>query len=69
MRRRCEEPDVRELAEQRLQEREKGAEDYIDHLYATGGRSVRMSMRDCSKCEERPCEAATSGRSGNYSTT
>ena len=27
---------MRELAEQRLQEREKGAEDYLDHLYATG---------------------------------
>ena len=36
MRRRREEPDMRELAEQRLQEREKGAEDYLDHLYATG---------------------------------
>ena len=36
MRRRYEEPDMRELAEQRLQEREKGAEDYLDHLYATG---------------------------------
>lgn len=36
MRRRREEPDMRELAEQRLREREKGAEDYLDHLYATG---------------------------------
>ena len=36
MRRRCEEPDMRELAERRLGERERGAEDYIDHLYATG---------------------------------
>ena len=36
MRRRYEEPDMRELAEQRLQEREQGAEDYLDHLYATG---------------------------------
>lgn len=36
MRRRCEEPDMRELAEQRLQEREQGAEDYLDYLYATG---------------------------------
>ena len=36
MRRRYEEPDKRELAEQRLQAREKGAEDYLDHLYATG---------------------------------
>ena len=26
----------RDLAEQRLQEREQGAEDYLDHLYATG---------------------------------
>ena len=26
----------RELAEQRLQAREQGAEDYLDHLYATG---------------------------------
>lgn len=30
------EPDKRELAEQRLKEREQGAEDYLDHLYATG---------------------------------
>ena len=36
MRRRYEEPDMREQAEQRLQEREQGAEDYLDHLYATG---------------------------------
>lgn len=36
MRRRCEESDMRELAEQRLREREIGAEDYLDHLYATG---------------------------------
>lgn len=36
MRRRYEEPDKRELAEQRLIERERGAEDYLDHLYATG---------------------------------
>ena len=34
--RRCEEPDMREPAEQRLQERGKGAEDYLDYLYATG---------------------------------
>lgn len=36
MRRRYEEPDIRELAEQRLREREKGDEDYLDHLYVTG---------------------------------
>ena len=36
MRRRCEEPDMRERAWQRLQERQQGAEDYLDHLYATG---------------------------------
>ena len=36
MRRRYEDQDMRELAEQRLQEREQGAEDYLDHLYATG---------------------------------
>ena len=36
MRRRCEEPDMRELAEQRLRERERGTEDYLDHLYVTG---------------------------------
>ena len=36
MQRKYEEPDMRELAEQRLQEREKGAEDYLDHLYVTG---------------------------------
>ena len=34
--RRYEEPDMRELAEQRLVERQQGAEDYLDHLYATG---------------------------------
>lgn len=36
MRRRYDDQDTRELAEQRLREREQGAEDYIDHLYATG---------------------------------
>ena len=36
MRRRHEEQDMRELAEQRLRESEQGAEDYLDHLYATG---------------------------------
>ena len=36
MRRRYDDQDKRELAEQRLQEREQGAEDYLDHLYATG---------------------------------
>lgn len=36
MRRRYEGQDPRELAEQRLREREQGAEDYLDHLYATG---------------------------------
>ena len=36
MRRRYDNQDNHELAEQRLQEREKGAEDYLDHLYATG---------------------------------
>ena len=36
MRRRYEGQDPRELAEQRLSEREQGAEDYLDHLYATG---------------------------------
>ena len=30
------EPDKRELAEQRLRERERGAEDYLDYLYVTG---------------------------------
>lgn len=28
--------DKRELAERRLREREQGAEDYLDYLYATG---------------------------------
>lgn len=36
MRRRYDEQDARELAEQRIREREKGAEDYIDWLYVTG---------------------------------
>ena len=36
MRRRYEEPDMREQAERRIREREWGAEDYLDHLYATG---------------------------------
>lgn len=27
---------MRELAERRIREREQGAEDYLDHLYATG---------------------------------
>ena len=36
MRRRCEEPDKRELAERRIREREQSAEDYIDYLYVTG---------------------------------
>lgn len=36
MRRRYDDQDNHELAEQRLQEREQGAEDYLDHLYATG---------------------------------
>ena len=27
---------MRELAERRIREREQGAEDYIDYLYATG---------------------------------
>lgn len=36
MRRRYEDQDKSELAEQRLREREQGAEDYIDYLYVTG---------------------------------
>ena len=36
MRRRYDDQTKSELAEQRLQAREQGAEDYIDHLYATG---------------------------------
>ena len=36
MRRRYDDQTKSELAEQRLREREKGAEDYLDHLYATG---------------------------------
>ena len=36
MRRRYDDQAKSELAEQRLREREQGAEDYLDHLYATG---------------------------------
>ena len=36
MRRRYEDQGPRELAEKRIREREQGAEDYLDHLYATG---------------------------------
>lgn len=36
MRRRYDDQDTRELAEQRLREHEQDAEDYVDHLYATG---------------------------------
>ena len=36
MRRRYEDQDKRELAERRIRERQQGAEDYLDHLYATG---------------------------------
>lgn len=36
MRRRYDDQTKSEMAEQRLMEREQGAEDYLDHLYATG---------------------------------
>ena len=36
MRRRYEDQDPRELAEKRIREREQDAENYLDHLYATG---------------------------------
>ena len=36
MRQRYDDQDMRELAERRIREREQSAEDYLDHLYATG---------------------------------
>lgn len=36
MRRRYEDQDKHEQAERRIRERERGAEDYLDRLYATG---------------------------------
>ena len=36
MRRRYDDQTKSELAEQRIREREQSAEDYLDHLYATG---------------------------------
>ena len=36
MRRRYDDQTKSELAEQRLREREQGAEDYLDYLYVTG---------------------------------